>query len=185
MINLLLLYNKVTNNAFHKLNSINVKFADVSIFDKKMDILSYSNVDIFLTNLLPFDNILIGDIFWPTGQNICKWCANNNKKCIFLQHGQWIYIKNKTNPEFLPSITCVYGRNVANMIKLFASYENALLEIQAGSRGRTQTNHFVYLLRNKISHIEEWLNRPLVKANLDTLRENKLFFYIRDKQKQK
>ena len=32
---------------------------------------------------------------------------------------------------------------------------------------------------------EEWLNRPLVKANLETLKENKLYFYIRDKQKEK
>ena len=32
---------------------------------------------------------------------------------------------------------------------------------------------------------EEWLNRPLIKANLDTLRENKLFYFIRDKQKEK
>lgn len=32
---------------------------------------------------------------------------------------------------------------------------------------------------------EEWLNRPLIKADLNLLRENKLYFYIRDKQKQK
>lgn len=32
---------------------------------------------------------------------------------------------------------------------------------------------------------EEWLNRPIVKADLNLLRDNKLFFYIRDRQKQK
>lgn len=32
---------------------------------------------------------------------------------------------------------------------------------------------------------EGWLNRPLVKADLEKLRENKLYFYLRDKQKKK
>lgn len=32
---------------------------------------------------------------------------------------------------------------------------------------------------------EDWLNRPLVKADLNILRENKLYFYLRDKQKEK
>jgi hypothetical protein len=32
---------------------------------------------------------------------------------------------------------------------------------------------------------EEWLSRPLIKADLNLLKENKLYHYLRDKQKKK
>ena len=115
---LFLKYNKVTNESFDNLSNQldSHTIADLSIFGKNIDILSYDQVDKFLTPLLPFSTIFIGDIFWPTGQNICKWCISHSVSSCFIQHGQWIYVKNKMNPRHLPSLTCVYGDNIANMV---------------------------------------------------------------------
>ncbi len=115
---LLVKYNKVTNDAFDVLSKTleTCKWADVSIFGENIDCLSYSIVDRYLQSLKPFDVICVGDVFWDTGQHICKWSQNNKVRCYFLQHGQWIYTKNKSNPRHLPYGTFVYGDNVCNMM---------------------------------------------------------------------
>lgn len=76
---------------------------------EKKDILSLEEISGLLSEYSPISFILIGDIFWPTGQNICLYCLNNNIKCYFLQHGQWIYTENKKNPQYLPNTTFVFG----------------------------------------------------------------------------
>ncbi len=116
---LLLRYLKVTNEAFEKIASsapsnLYVVQDDLASFGSRMDVLSYEAVDDFLSKHKPLDAIMVGDIFWATGQNICKWCLENKILCFFLQHGQWIYTVNKKNPPFLPSHTLLMGENIAN-----------------------------------------------------------------------
>lgn len=113
---LLLKYNKPTNDAFIKFASfdygVDCQWADLTAFGTKIDVLSYEEVDKFLRASMPFDGLLMGDIFWPTGQNICQWCQRNSVGSFFLQHGQWIYTANKKNPRFLPKCTFVYGEDL-------------------------------------------------------------------------
>lgn len=116
---LLLRYNKVTTEAFEKFaekSDLQVVWGDLSSLGRKMDTLSPSQVSSFLNKFVPLDAVMIGDIFWPTGQNICAWCSNRRIKCFFLQHGQWIYTDNKRSPKHLPYCTCVYGENIKKEI---------------------------------------------------------------------
>jgi len=116
---LLVKYNKVTNDAFNQLSQClkDPIWTDLVVFGSVMDHLSYSVIDAHFQELMPFDVMCIGDIFWGTGQNICRWCQDNDVTCCFLQHGQWKYIKNKKSPMHLPDYTFVYGDNVVNMVK--------------------------------------------------------------------
>lgn len=117
-MNLLLLdCNKVSQESFAEIaksryvDQINIQVDTLSKFDRKADVLSYNDVHEILANR-NLDAVLVADIFWPTGQNICKWCLDNKVKCCFLQHGQWIYITNKRNPQFVPHVTFLLGDNV-------------------------------------------------------------------------
>jgi hypothetical protein len=70
-------YNKVTNHSFTILSgnfpeSWNVQWTD-PVNSRRMDILSYNEVHELLASLHP-NIVLVGDIFWKTGQNICRWC---------------------------------------------------------------------------------------------------------------
>jgi hypothetical protein len=117
---LLLKYNKVTTEAFErfaKKTDLDVIWGDLSTFGHKLDTLSPNQISTFLSKLLPFDAVLVGDIFWPTGQAICSWCSTHRVKCFFIQHGQWIYTANKKNPKHLPYCTCVYGENIRREIQ--------------------------------------------------------------------
>lgn len=114
MLLLLLQYNKVTNESlkqFSRHSSVEIKWGSLTdLLD--IDCSSYHVIDRFMQSFLPFDAVMVGDIFWPTGQHICKWCSVNEVRCFFLQHGQWIYTKNKKNPKFLPSCTFLFGKNI-------------------------------------------------------------------------
>jgi len=118
VITLLTKYNKVTNEAFANVSQFlnEVKETDLAQFGELMDVIPEQMLHNLLVKLLPFDNIIVGDIFWPTGQRICQWCDKHGKKAYFLQHGQWVYIKNKTNPACLPTATFVYGTKVRDMM---------------------------------------------------------------------
>lgn len=126
----LLKYNKVTNESFLKLKSIddNLQLIDLG---NNIDSIKYSEIDNNLKHL-NLDCVVVGDIFWPTGQNICKWCINNKVKCYFLQHGQWIYTKNKKNPEYLPYCIFVYGNDIKTEIKNWEYWNNTFV-ISVGS----------------------------------------------------
>lgn len=89
----------------------------LGMLGRSSDVLSYEVIDAILQKYLPLDAILVADIFWPTGQNICKWCINNKVKCFFWQHGQWIYTKNKVNPPYLPFCTFLFGDDVFSECK--------------------------------------------------------------------
>lgn len=98
-------YNKPSNKNWLFLSG------DISINMGTDDALPYECIHTMLSSCI-FDIVFIGDIFWPTGQNICRWCKDNNKVSVFLQHGQWIYTKNKMNPEFTPDYTFLFGENI-------------------------------------------------------------------------
>ncbi len=109
-------YNKVTNQAFNKFAAkcpgVNITWVDLESFGPKIDILNYTEIEQFLDGYRSYDAILVGDVFWPTGQNICRWADAHSVICYFLQHGQWIYMANKRSPPFVPTGTFVYGDNL-------------------------------------------------------------------------
>lgn len=107
---------KPVNESFNKLQSkatsLIFKTLDLTTFGSKLDVLSYQVVVEILDKAKPFDAILVGDVFWPTGQHICKYGAVRKNKVFFLQHGQWIYDANKRNPPFVPFATFLFGDDV-------------------------------------------------------------------------
>lgn len=136
MSNILLLkYNRPTNFSFNKLLNHSNQFFDLNLekFGSSIDLLKYSDIDAIFKDL-QFDHVVVGDIFWPTGQNICKWCLNNNKKVYFLQHGQWIYTQNKKNPKYLPDVMFCYGSNLYNEISNWSGWNNCKIVVSGNPR---------------------------------------------------
>jgi len=120
MILLLLKYMKVTDEAFEKFVSqvpdkITIKWNDLKVFGNRFNLLKYQTVCDYLKSLMPFNAVMIGDVFWPTGQHICRWCNENDIKSYFLQHGQWMYLDNKKNPPYVPYRTLLLGHDARNM----------------------------------------------------------------------
>ena len=81
---LIVKYNKVIDETFDALipglkeiTGAEVVVKNIRSFGDKTDILSYKEVSMFLEEVNPYE-VLIGDVFWPTGQNICKWCKQKN-----------------------------------------------------------------------------------------------------------
>ena len=98
MTGLLLQYNKVHNislqNLATKLNKeFNIEWGDLTELTGVTDIQSAPTIAEYFSSLPHFDFVIIGDAFWPTGQNICKVCKERNIPTFFLQHRQWIYEK--------------------------------------------------------------------------------------------
>ncbi len=137
---LLLDCNKVSEECFEKVKAAfcykpaDVVHKSLTQFGSKVDILSYRQVSDFLKDFSPLDAVLIADIFWPTGQNICQWCIDNNVKCFFWQHGQWIYTKNKKNPRFLPSVTFFLGENAKNECSQWSYGKRSQLNVTGSPR---------------------------------------------------
>lgn len=92
------------------------KVADISSVSPFFDTISPGLVNDFLSAQLPFSCVIIGDIFWPTGQNICAFCEKHEIVCCFLQHGQWIYDLNKRNPKHVPAYTFLLGQDVMDRV---------------------------------------------------------------------
>ncbi len=141
MTALLVKYNKVTNAAFAKLlgkqaDKLILRWADINHFQQnKMDVLDYPLVNFALDIFaFKFDAIIIGDIFWPTGQNICRWCLEHGIRCYFLQHGQWIYFKNKVDPKYLPTATCFVGDDIANACSEWPYADRSRLAVTGNPR---------------------------------------------------
>lgn len=145
---LLLKYNKVTNESIENIKEhINHKIVDLNIFGNKIDLLNFQEVSLFLRKFTPFNNILIGDIFWPTGQNICKWCFENNINCYFLQHGQWIFVNNKMNPKFLPSCTFLFGNKLKEEMLKWPYGKKSKIEVTGSPRYdnvKTEQGNYIY-----------------------------------------
>lgn len=120
MKGLLLKYNKVHNHSLQNLSrklskDFGLIWGDLESFQDKKDLLSYSVLENFISSFGNIHFIVTGDVFWETGQNLCKYCTNNGIPLFFLQHGQWIYIKNKKRLNHYPSCTMLFGDNVSNM----------------------------------------------------------------------
>lgn len=117
----LLRYNKVHNDSLAHLAAELKKDFDVCWADLphqgSIDLLPYEVVSKYLDSLLPLDFIVIGDVFWMTGQNICKWAKQAKVRSLFLQHGQWIYVRNKKRLPYYPDMTLFFGDNVYEMCK--------------------------------------------------------------------
>ena len=74
--------------------------------------LPYDKVLNFLKSFDNFDFVVIGDVFWNTGQNICRAAKHLDITVFFMQHGQWIYVANKKSLEHYPDYTLLFGDDV-------------------------------------------------------------------------
>lgn len=114
-------YNKPTNQSFENMlqhcpPEVEARIVQLTDKPKYIDLLNYKNVEKALQPHEPFDAIVMGDIFWPTGQSLCNYCKRNGKTSHFLQHGQWIYVANKMNPRHCPAVTHLYGTAIQNAV---------------------------------------------------------------------
>ena len=95
-----------------------VQWGDLSQFGtERIDLLPFTQISSYLAGFDHLDLVILGDVFWSTGQNICRWCSENQVKTLFLQHGQWIYVVNKKRLSYYPSYTALFGENVAKECK--------------------------------------------------------------------
>jgi len=120
MKGVLLKYNKVHNDSLRNLEPhlskhFEVLWGDLSIFGKKMDLLNYDAIEDYFSKFGALSFIVVGDVFWETGQSICRYGHEHNIPVFFLQHGQWIYIKNKKKLNYYPAYTLLFGDNVSEM----------------------------------------------------------------------
>ncbi len=131
---LLLKYNKVHNESLSEIAPILRKQFEISWHHIESDLLSYEKVEKQLDNLLPLDFLVIGDVFWPTGQNVCKWAITRKVASFFLQHGQWIYINNKKKLEHYPGATLFFGDNTKEMCSTWTYANYSKLEVVGNPR---------------------------------------------------
>jgi len=141
-------YNKVSDAAFAVLGKqLEGLKLDLPAFGEQINVLSTECIDVLL-KVYDFDVIMVGDIFWPTGQNICDWSKRNNKVCCFLQHGQWIYIDNKKNPQHVPSCTFLFGGHVYDMVQTWPYAKRSRVEVVGNPRYDnltiTESEDFLY-----------------------------------------
>ncbi len=139
MRGVLLKYNKVHNDSLRNLapklaKYCEVLWGDLSIFDKKMDLLTYDDIEDYFAPFGKLEFIVMGDIFWRTGQSICRYGEEHDIPVFFLQHGQWIYIKNKKKLPHYPSHTLLFGDNVAEMCSSWIYGANSQVEVTGSPR---------------------------------------------------
>lgn len=120
MDGVLLKYNKVHNDSLRNLEPnlakhFKVLWGDLSIFGKKIDLLAYDIIEDYFSTFGTLSFIVVGDIFWKTGQSICRYGYEHDIPVFFLQHGQWIYVKNKKKLNYYPAYTLLFGDNVVKM----------------------------------------------------------------------
>jgi hypothetical protein len=135
---LLVRYNKVTNDAFNKLAAnapfLTYKSVDLSQFGRMMDIMDYPSIKKFLHNQRPYDAVVVGDVFWPSGQNICRICSEDSVPCHFLQHGQWVYITNKKSPVYTPTVTHLNGVNTHSLVSMWPYAMKSKIQVTGNPR---------------------------------------------------
>jgi len=120
---LFLYYNKPTDESFDNIiKSLEgdqeievIKGSLLREFGLRMDLIDYRRVSQFIKSFPALDGLVVGDIFWGTGQNICSWCVENGVKCFFLQHGQWIYTGNKQDAVYCPTAIYLLGNKVRDV----------------------------------------------------------------------
>jgi len=135
----LLKYNKVHNDSLRNLapkltKHFEVLWGDLSIFDEKMDLLTYDAVKDYFAPFGKLEFIVIGDAFWKTGQAICRYGREYDIPIFFLQHGQWIYVKNKKKLNYYPTFTLLFGDKVADMCSSWPYGENSQIIVTGSPR---------------------------------------------------
>jgi len=135
----LLKYNKVHNESLLYLapklaKYFEVLWGDLSTFGEKMDLLGYDTVRNYFVSFGQLNFIVVGDVFWKTGQSICRYGAEYDIPVFFLQHGQWIYIENKKKLNYYPTYTLMFGDNVANMCSSWIYGENSQVVVTGSPR---------------------------------------------------
>lgn len=119
MTGLLLQHNKVHDESLFQLSSqlkkeFSIKIGKMNSSEYPDDLLPYDVVKKYVEYDEP-DFVITGDVFWRTGQNLCRACKELNIPLFFLQHGQWIYVQNKKKLNYYPTHTMLFGENIANM----------------------------------------------------------------------
>lgn len=135
----LLKYNKVHNESLRNLapkltKHFEVLWGDLSIFGEKMDLLTYNIIVDYFASFGELNFIVVGDVFWQTGQAICRYGNEHDIPVFFLQHGQWIYVKNKKNLDHYPTYTLLFGDNVSNMCSSWDYGKNSRLVVVGSPR---------------------------------------------------
>jgi len=178
MKGLLLKYNKVHNDALQHLSyklrkNTELGWGDLSLFGSSMDLLPYGEVVKYLDSLKPFDFVVIGDVFWNTGQNICRACKESGIPVFFMQHGQWIYVANKKSLEHYPDYTLLFGDNVGDMCSSWVYGKNSKVHVvgsprydEASSNGMGSYTYFSPPVIEEIVHNKPSgrMRTPFLKA---------------------
>lgn len=136
---LLLKYNKVHNESIKIIEKTLSEHFDIIVRELKCknetkDFLTLNQIKKSFEDLTSFHAIVYGDVFWPTGQSLCEWCNNNSIPLFFLQHGQWIYIKNKQELKHYPMYTLLFGDDVKNMCLSWKYGSNSSLNTTGSPR---------------------------------------------------
>ncbi len=183
MKGILLKYNKVHNDSLLNLapkltKHFEVTWGDLSVFDERMDLLTRDVVEDYLSSLGEFDFIVIGDVFWRTGQAICQYGREHDIPVFFLQHGQWIYIKNKKKLNHYPAYTLLLGDNVANMCSSWEYGKNSRVAVTGSPRYDTASPNggsYVYfsppVIEELIHDKPTGVCRRTFKKNLEAIKK--------------
>lgn len=139
MKGILLKYNKVHNDSLLSLapkltKHFEILWGDLSVFGKQMDLLSCEVIEDYFAPFGTLGFIVVGDIFWKTGQAICRYGRAHDIPIFFLQHGQWIYVKNKKKLDYYPAYTLLFGDNVASMCSSWEYGKNSHIEVTGSPR---------------------------------------------------
>lgn len=141
------LYNKPHNESVKPL--VKRRSSTTEALNIQNDLLSFDEIKTLFAPYANYDFVIVGDVFWPTGQNICRWCKENNTKCYFLQHGQWIYVDNKKRLDYYPSHTLLFGDDVKNMCQSWEYAKHSELHVVGSPRYdniRTSNGDYVFFL---------------------------------------
>lgn len=135
----LLKYNKVHNDSLRNLapkltKYFEILWGDLSVFGKKMDRLTSDDIKDYFAFFGDLDFIVVGDVFWRTGQSICRYGLEHSIPVFFIQHGQWIFIKNKKNLSYYPAYTMLFGNHVANMCSSWIYGKNSHVVVTGSPR---------------------------------------------------
>lgn len=139
MRGILLKYNKVHNDSLRNLapkltKRFEVQWGDLSVLGRQTDLLSYEVIEGYFDSFSELGFVVVGDVFWKTGQAICRYGQEHDVPVFFLQHGQWIYVRNKKTLNHYPAHTLLFGDNVANMCSLWEYGKNSRIEVTGSPR---------------------------------------------------
>lgn len=147
MIGVICSYNKPHDQSIRKLlEHVPQGFAIANV-SLASDRFTYTDIQKLLDPFDYMEFVVIGDVFWPTGQHICKWCEQKKIQCIFLQHGQWIYIANKQMLSHYPSDTLLFGQRIHDMVSSWPYAERSKLHVTGSPRYddiQTRDNGYVF-----------------------------------------